>query len=189
MRDERRAALVTVSLCAAIVLVGVLVRFPGLGAITAGVLALMGLSGYRERRRLRRLVLAYRQRLAEELESGQAHVITCQPIRIIEREEFEDEGALWIFDGGEGRYLAICGQEYYETRRFPSSRFEIVMGSRHGSIIGIRSRHLRVPSTLVVDGNDIPWESFPDGDVTVFDAPRNADLPAILQGLEASRTA
>ena len=61
---------------------------------------------------------AYRQRLAEELESGQAHTITCRPSRIIEREEFEDEGALWIFDGGEGRSMAICGQEYYGDASF-----------------------------------------------------------------------
>ena len=101
---------------------------------------------------MRRHMLAHRRRLAEELESGQAHAITCRPSRIIEREEFEDEGSLWIFDGGDGRYLAICGQEYYETPRFPSPHFEVVMGARHRLVVGIRSHGLRVPSTLAVKG-------------------------------------
>lgn len=184
MRNERCAALITASICAVIVLLGVLVRFPVIGAIVAGLFALVRFSGYRERRRLRRHMLAYRKRLAEELELGQAHVITCRPSRIIEREEFEDEGALWIFDGGDGRYLAICGQEYYETPRFPSAHFEVVMGARHSSVVGIRSHGLRVPSTLVVKGDDIAWDSFPDRDITVFTAPPNAELPVILRSLE-----
>lgn len=186
MRDERRAALVTVSICAAFVLIGVLVRFPVVGAIVAGTFALMRFSGYRERRRLRRHMLAHRQRLAEELESGQAYAIICRPSRIIEREEFEDEGSLWIFDGGDGRYLAICGQEYYETPRFPSSHFEVVMGARHRLVVGIRSRGSRAPSTLVVKGDDIPWDNFPERDIIVFSAPPNAELAAILRSLETS---
>jgi hypothetical protein len=189
MRDEHRAALVAASICAVIVLIGALVRFPLVGAVVAGAFALMRFSGYRERRRLRRYMLAYRQRLAEELESGQVHSITCRPSRIIEREEFEDEGALWIFDGGDGRYLAICGQEYYETPRFPSSHFEVVMGARHRLVVGIRSHGLRVPSSLVVKGDDIAWENFPDRDITVFTAPSNAELPVILRSLETSTAA
>jgi hypothetical protein len=189
MRDERRAALVTVSICAAVVFIGVLVRFPLVGAVVAFAFALMRFSSYRERRRLRQHMLAHRQRLAEELESGQAHAIVCEPSRIVEREEFEDEGALWIFDGGDGRYLAICGQEYYETPRFPSSRFEVVMGARHRSVVGIRSHGLRVPSTLVVKGDDIAWESFPERDITMFSAPPNAELPVILRSLEKATAA
>ena len=129
------------------------------------------------------------QKFAEDLESGQAHVITCRPTRIIEREEFEDEGALWIFDGGEGRYLVISGQEYYETPRFPSSHFDVVMGARHGLVIGIRSHGLRIPSTLPVTGDDIPWDNFPNSDITVFSAPPNAELPIILRHLEKSTAA
>ena len=189
MRDERRAAIITVSICAFLILIGVLVRFPVVGAVGAGAGALMRFSGYRERRRLRQHMLAHRQRLAEELESGQAHAITCRPSRIIEREEFEDEGALWIFDGGDGHYLAICGQEYYETPRFPSSYFEVVMGARHRLVVGIRSHGLRVPSTIVVKGDDIAWNSFPDRDITVFAAPPNAELPVILRSLETATTA
>lgn len=187
MRNERRASLVTVFTCAAVVLIGMLVRFPIIGAVVAGTFALMRFNGYRERRRLRRHMLAHRQRLTEELESGQAYAITCRPSRIIEREEFEDEGAFWIFDGGDGRYLAICGQEYHETPRFPSAHFEVVMGARHRSVVGIRSRGLRAPSTLVVKGDLIPWDSFPDRDITLFSAPIDAELPVIVKSLEASQ--
>ena len=186
MRDERRAAMVTVSICAAILLIAVLVRFPVVGAVIAVTFALMRFSGYRERQRLQRHMLEYRQRLAEELQSGQAHVITCRPSRIIEREEFEDEGAFWIFDGGEGRYLVISGQEYYETPRFPSSHFEVVMSVRHRLVVGIRSHGLRVPSTVVVKGDEISWDSFPDRDIVVFSAPPNAELPVILRSLETN---
>jgi hypothetical protein len=189
MRDERRAALITASVCAVIMLVGVLARYPVIGTMVGGTFALMRFRGYRERQRLRRHMLAHRQRLAEELESGQVHVITCQPSRIIEREEFEDEGAFWIFDGGDGRYLAICGQEYYETPRFPSAHFEVVMGVRHRLLIGIRSRCLRAPSTLLVKGDDIAWDSFPNRDITLFSAPPNAELPIILRCLETSTAA
>src|SRR5438046_2960908 len=54
MRDERRTALITSSICAAILVIGVLVGFPVVGAMVAGTFALMRFSGYRERRRLRR---------------------------------------------------------------------------------------------------------------------------------------
>lgn len=184
MRDERRAALVTGSICVVIVLTGVMLRCPIAAAVVAGVFAVMRFRGYWERRQLRHHMLAHRQTLAEELESGQARSIVCQPNRIIEREETEDEGALWIFDGGNGLYLAICGQEYYKTPRFPSAHFEVVMGARHGTVIGIRSHGLRVPSTLVVKGDDIPWDSFPDKDITLFSAPPSAELPVILRGLQ-----
>jgi hypothetical protein len=186
MRDERKGAWVSVSICAATFVIAALVRFPIIGAVVAATFALMRFNGYRQRRQLRRHMLAHRQKFAEDLESGQAHVITCRPTRIIEREEFEDEGALWIFDGGAGRYLVISGQEYYETPRFPSSHFEVVMGARHHLVIGIRSYGLRIPSTLPVTGDDIPWDNFPNSDITVFSAPPNAELPVILRHLEKS---
>jgi hypothetical protein len=189
MCDERRACLITVSICAAVVLVGMLVRFPIIGAVVAGTFALMRFSRYRARRKLRRHMLANCQSFAEELEAGQAHSILCRPSRIIEREEFEDEGSFWIFDGGDGRYLAMIGQEYYETPRFPSSHFEVVMGARHRLVLGIRSHGLRMPSALVVNGDEISWDSFPDRDITVFTAPLNAELPVILRSLKAATAA
>lgn len=186
MRDERGAAVTTAIVCAAVLLIGVLVRHPAAGLVAALGFAWMRFSSYRERRKLRKGMLGFRQRLAEELEAGQAHSIVCCPSRIIEREEFEDEGALWIFDGGNGRYLAICGQEYYATPRFPSAHFEVVLGARHQSVIGIRSHGLRMPSTVVIK-EEVGWDSFPKSDVTVFAAPPNAELPVLLRCLEDTR--
>ncbi len=189
MRDERRAAVYTVSISIAIFLAGLVSRFTVVGAIGAGAFALLRFNGYRERRKLRKYMLAHRQRFAEELDSGQARVIVCQPSRIIEREELEDEGAFWIFDAGDGRYLAICGQDYYETPRFPSAHFEVVMGAHHGSLIGIRSHGPRMPSTVVAKGNDISWDVFPESEITVFAAPPNVALPVILERLQKSAMA
>ena len=187
MQDERRTAWVTVSICMTMIPLGALTCSAEVGAVLAGIFALLRFRSYRQRMQWRKHMLAHRQMLIEELESGQAYAITCQPSRIIEREEFEDEGALWIFDGGEGQYLAICGQEYRETARFPSAHFEVVMGSRHRLVIGIRSRGLRMPSTLVVGGDDIPWDRFPRKDITVFSAAPDAELPVILRSLAAAR--
>ncbi len=186
MRDERRAAFVTLAVCAAVVLVGVVGRYPMAGAVVAGVFAWMRLGGYWERRRLRRGMMEHRQRIAEELEAGQVRVIRCQPSRIIEREEFEDEGAFWIFDGGDGRYLVICGQDYCETPRFPSADFEVVLTARRRLVVGIRSLGPRMPSTLVVKAEDIDWDCFPEEEIVLFSAAPNAELADVLRGLEAA---
>lgn len=186
MQDERRAAFWTIGIAFCVVLLGVLWDFTTVGAVIGIGFVLARFRSYRERRRLRKYMLSHKQKLIEELEAGDAHVITCCPARIIEREEFEDEGAFWIFDGGNGSYLALCGQEYYETPRFPSAQFEIVMGARHKSVIGIRSGGLRIPSTQVVSGDDVAWEMFPAKDITLFQAPANAELPEILRSLGAA---
>jgi hypothetical protein len=128
----------------------------------------------------------FHQRLAEELEAGQARVIMCRPVRIFEREEFEDEGSFWIFDGGEGVYLAMCGQDYERTSRFPSSYFEVVLGVRHGTVITIKSHDSHMPSTIVVSGEQVTWRTFPERDVTVFSAGRGSDLLEILEKLGAA---
>ena len=63
------------------------------------------------------------------------------------------------------------------------------MGARHRSVIGIRSHGLRVPSTIVVKGDDIAWDSFPDSAVSFFTATRNAELQVILRGLDKATAA
>ena len=186
MRDERRTLAWTFGICVALFAAGAFFQQLIIASIAAVVFAFARLGGYRDRRRLRQHQLSFRQRLTEELEAGTAYSITCRPKHIIEREEFEDEGALWIFDGGEGRYLALCGQDYYETPRFPSSHFEVVMGARHGTVVGIRSHGPRVPSSAVVSGEDIAWATFPERDVTLFHAPADAELPAILHALRTT---
>jgi hypothetical protein len=186
MRDERRTLAWTIGICVVILTVGAFLQQLIIAGVVATIFALVRVGGYLEHRRLRQHQLAFRRRLTEELESENAYIVTCLPKRIIEREEFEDEGAFWIFDGGEGRYLALCGQDYYGTARFPSSHFEVVMGSRHRTLVGIRSHGSRVPSSVVVCGKDIPWDMFPERDVTLFDAPPDADLSVILDALRLS---
>jgi hypothetical protein len=133
--------------------------------------------------------MSVRQRFADELEGGIAHSITCDPQRILERKEFEDEGAFWIFDGGDGRYLALCGQDYYETPRFPSSHFELVLGNRHQTVLGVRSHGRRVSASAELSGQDIAWETFPKRDVTLFHAPVDAEVPAVLRALQTTNLA
>jgi hypothetical protein len=188
MQDERRVGFWTIGIALCVILLGALLSYTVVGAVIGIGFVLVRFNSYRERRRLRKHMLSHKQKLVEELEAGNAYAIACRPARIIEREEFEDEGAFWIFDGGNGSYLALCGQEYYETPRFPSAHFEIVMGARHKSVIGIRSKGLRIPSTQVVSGKDIAWEMFPAKNITLFHAPANAELPAILSSLAAAST-
>jgi hypothetical protein len=186
MRDERRTLAWTIGICVALLAVGAFLQQLIVAAVMGAIIALVRLGGYLERRRLRQHQLAFRQRLTEELESENAYTVTCRPTRIIEREEFEDEGTLWIFDGGEGRYLVLCGQDYYSTARFPSSQFEVVMGSLHRTVIGIRSHGPRIQSSKIVSGEQIGWDVFPERDVTLFDAPADAELSTILCALRTS---
>lgn len=189
MRDERRTLAWTLGICVGLLAAGEMFQQLIVASIAAMIFACVRLGGYHERCRLLAHQLTFRQRLAEELESGTAHSITCRPKRIIEREEFEDEGALWIFDGGEGRYLALFGQDYYETPRFPSSHFEVVIGTRHRTVIGIRSFSTRLPSTIVVTDDDIAWGTFPEQDVSTFAASPDAELPAILHAFRTMSAA
>jgi hypothetical protein len=186
MQDERRLLVRTLTIVAVMVLIGALFHQIFAASILAMLFGLVRFRDYRERRKLCRHHETFRQQMAEELESGNAYAVTCRPTRIFEREEFEDEGAFWIFDGGDGRYLILCGQGFYETPRFPSAHFEVVLGARHRMVIGIRSHGLRVPS-INVTGNEIPWDEFPDEEVTMLEAPANSELPAILQALRASK--
>jgi hypothetical protein len=186
---EPRKAVVSVLVCAAIIGLGVAFDFPVVAFIMAGLFAAVRIGGYFERRKVRRHMMTFYRKLADELEAGDARVISCRPVRIFERKEFEDEGAFWIFDGGNGRYLALCGQEHHETPRFPSDHFELILGARHRVFLGVRAKGKRMPSTMVVEGDEISWDTFPEEAVTLFDAPRDGDLPAILRSLDGVRQA
>ena len=179
----------TVGLCAGLIAIGLLVQQLIISSIGAVLLAAAEIDNFLKRRRVRNSWLRSWQQLAEELELSTAFVIACEPVRIIEREEIEDEGALWVFDGGEGLYVALCGQIFEATPRFPAARFNVVMGARHQTMLGIRSRGLRSPSSVVVSYNDSAWATFPKSPVTLFHAPKNADLPTIHVALQTSNAA
>ena len=59
------------------------------------------------------------------LESGSIEVTRCQPLAYVEFEEYEDEGEHYVFDVGEGTLLFLGGQDWYPTKQFPSTDFEI----------------------------------------------------------------
>jgi hypothetical protein len=189
MPNWRRRVLWTAIIVGSVIGIGHLVGYSVPAYVAAGVFAYISYSDYRERVKVQRAALSYREKLREELEGGLAHSILCRPKRIIEREEFEDEGALWIFDGGDGKYLAICGQDHYATPRFPSAEFEVVLGSRNRTLIGIRLRGMRMASTLVVTEKEIPWDAFPTDAITIFAAPANAELPVLVDKLRESGSA
>jgi hypothetical protein len=60
------------------------------------------------------------------LERGEAASYDIVACAYVEFEEFEDEGACWAFDLGDGRVVFVIGQEYYREDRFPSHDFSIV---------------------------------------------------------------
>jgi hypothetical protein len=125
MQDERRLLVRTFTIVAVIMMIGALFHQTLAASILAVLFGFVRFRDYRERRKLCRHHETFRQKMAEDLESGNAYAIICRPKRIFEREEFEDEGAFWIFDGGDGRYMVLCGQSFYETPRFPSAHFEV----------------------------------------------------------------
>jgi hypothetical protein len=183
MRDERISLARTLGICAAILAAGSYLRTP-VTAFMAAVLFTFGcFGGYCHRRRMRAQMRQFSKHLTDELNAGIAQTITCRPARIFEREEIEDEGAVWIFDGGDGRYLALSGQDYYETARFPSTHFEIVMGSRHKTVLGIRCLGVKMPSSTIVSGRGTSWNSIPEADVIPFPARADAELHEVLEAL------
>lgn len=60
------------------------------------------------------------------LAANQARVTRIKSDRVVEFEEFEDEGACFAFDAGDGRAVVLSGQEFYEDESFPNSDFSIV---------------------------------------------------------------
>lgn len=185
MVDGWRMAFFTILIMSLMMLLAWLVGFFFVGAGVAGFFALMRFANYRRRRKLRTHMAVYGQRLTEDLQSDQAHVIDCRPVRIIEREQFEDEGALWIFDGGDGRYLIMGGQDYEEETDFPSAHFEVVLGTRHRSLIRINSHGDRMQATTLIKGDDVAWQDFPRENIVIFSAPAGADLSQIFTALSA----
>jgi hypothetical protein len=89
----------------------------------AAMAALFGLwSAVPARRSWRRQATA----LDAGLAANYARVTRIASDRVVEFEEFEDEGACYAFDAGNGRAVILTGQEFYEDESFPNSDFSIV---------------------------------------------------------------
>jgi len=64
--------------------------------------------------------------LKDALAGGSARVETISCKRFIEVEEFEDEGACYLFEIDDKRLFLLFGQEYYSDAEFPSTDFSLV---------------------------------------------------------------
>ena len=60
------------------------------------------------------------------LRRNEAHSFDIEAVAYAELEEWEDEGACWAFDLGDGRIVFLTGQEFYPSARFPSLDFSVV---------------------------------------------------------------
>ena len=78
--------------------------------------------------------------MKKALENGRVSIKKVKSNRVIEIEEYEDEGAGYIFDIGNGKILFLKGQRFFpadESMEWPNSEFEIVR-TVHGNLwIGI----------------------------------------------------
>ena len=64
--------------------------------------------------------------LSEALDNGSAKEEIIEADRMIEVEEFEDEGACFLFEVEEKKLLLLYGQECYPSSRFPCTDFSLI---------------------------------------------------------------
>lgn len=96
---------------------------------TLSWLVIGGLLALWIRRDLRRdfgHVRAMQGAIESALVRGEAESYDVVARGYVEFEEFEDEGACWAFDLGDGRIVFVTGQVYYREEDFPSHDFSIV---------------------------------------------------------------
>ena len=53
-------------------------------------------------------------------------VVRCQATEMVEFEEYDDEGPTYVFQVEADRIWVVSGQDFYPTRKFPSTDFEII---------------------------------------------------------------
>lgn len=183
LKNEGRSFFWTILIPSGIVVLGWLSGYLVVSLNVAIVVLVARLASWLKRCLEKRRDRIERTRYLDEIDRGIAISIFCRPARIFEWEEFEDEGATWVFDGGSGRYLLLSGQDFEPTRDFPSSSFEVVVGGVHGDLIAIHSCGPRIPATELINDANAPVSS-EERFFLVFDAPRNADRPEILHILD-----
>ncbi len=80
----------------------------------------------RDFRRLARDLGTMAEGLESALRKNAADVYDIRSRRFAEFEEFEDEGACYVFELDENRLVVLSGQEFYESAAFPSLDFSLV---------------------------------------------------------------
>lgn len=135
---------------------------------------------YSPKSRYERLVEPFRKQTAEDAETGKVRSIRVQAVRVLVRQWPLDGIHCLIFDGGKGRYLAVVGQQFPETHRFPSTDIEILLGTRHGTLLTVLHRGKKFESVEYVSSEDIPLGPLPDQPFTVFEAAENATVAQLI---------
>jgi hypothetical protein len=90
------------------------------------------------------------QRVDDGLRQNRAEEIIVSAAKMVEFEEIEDEGACYAFQVNPSQIVFVCGQDYYSTRRFPSTDFSIIdiVGS---GVPVIRNRGQKLAPIRVID--------------------------------------
>jgi hypothetical protein len=65
-------------------------------------------------------------RLERALSTGRAREFRIQSERVAEIEEYEDEGACYVFEFAEGASIVVSGQQFYATDTFPNADFSLI---------------------------------------------------------------
>lgn len=126
--------------------------------VLAGIACLFGfiacVSGYlRWRRYTKDFHRETAPRIRAALENKKVLSKQVAALSVITIEEFEDEGAGYLFDIGEGKSLILKGQQYFPAKEdmpWPSSQFEIVRSADEGVWIGLfSSGEPLVPSRVI----------------------------------------
>ncbi|MGI9037736.1 MAG: hypothetical protein ACR2GQ_02635 [Gemmatimonadota bacterium] len=94
------------------------------------------------------------------LRRGEADAIDVDAVAYAEFEEYEDEGACWAFDLGDGRLLFVRGQEYYRDDDFPSLEFSIVAALDESGAVALEWVESHAPPSppAVVVPAETKWE-------------------------------
>ena len=104
----------------------------------------------RNRHTQNRMISGYSNALAID----RAIVHSVQAHYCVKFEEREDEGDLWMFHVGAEELLAVQGQTYYESSRFPALDFEVVEIPGLPVIIRTRSAKVSPDETVRAPGSD-----------------------------------
>lgn len=64
--------------------------------------------------------------IIDAINNGKAIAKRIKSNKVIELEEYEDEGASYFFEVNSGKLFYLSGQDYYSTPKFPNTDFSII---------------------------------------------------------------
>lgn len=161
-----------------LILAGIVLVFFG-GNMVSGWIHWRGVS----KRRKADLSPAIRDALAD----GLVEVKRVTANEVIELEEWEDEGAGYIFGLGDGRSLFLKGQRYEpcgDSSVWPNTEFELVRTLKHRLWVGLFCHGEPLPPSQSVPLGQLPSDVVWADEERIFDAPPCALLERLrLQGM------